>query len=227
MATKRREQTWILDALAGIGGWDILHPGVQGILEELGYFHGDVERVFSKVGAASMYAKAWGTTAREIEKKAEYAEKRGWKTAARDYYARACLLYGRARYSYFRDDPRKMMFNEKVNKCFEKVMAYNATPIERVALDFEGKKIYATLHLNGSKTKSPGLILGPGMDMFKEDWYRGVEKFFLPRGFVCLAIDGPGQGETLTMGCKVTVDNLRTGREDFYRLPLPAARSRS
>ncbi len=50
MTTKRREQTWILDALAGIGGWDILHPGVQAIFEELGYFHGDIERVFSKVG---------------------------------------------------------------------------------------------------------------------------------------------------------------------------------
>ena len=53
MITKRREQTWILVALAGIGGWEILHPGVQGIFEELGYFHRDIERVFSKIGATS------------------------------------------------------------------------------------------------------------------------------------------------------------------------------
>jgi hypothetical protein len=54
MTTKRREQTWVLNALDGIGGWDILHPGGHGIFEELGYFPGDIERTFSKVGAASM-----------------------------------------------------------------------------------------------------------------------------------------------------------------------------
>ena len=33
MTTKQREQTWILGAFAGIGGWDNLHPGVQAVLE--------------------------------------------------------------------------------------------------------------------------------------------------------------------------------------------------
>jgi hypothetical protein len=54
MTTKRRGQTWILGTLAGIGGWGILHLGGYGIFEELGYFRGDIERVFSKVEAASM-----------------------------------------------------------------------------------------------------------------------------------------------------------------------------
>ncbi|OGP96112.1 MAG: hypothetical protein A2157_19230 [Deltaproteobacteria bacterium RBG_16_47_11] len=72
--------------------------------------------------------------------------------------------------------------NQKMVKCFEKAMAYNPTPIERIVLDFEGKKFYANLHLNGSKKKSPGVILGPGMDMFKEDWYRAVERYVLPLG---------------------------------------------
>lgn len=215
MPTKRKSQQWVLDALAGTGGWDILHPGIRGIFEELGYYHGDVDRVFEKVKAASMYAKAWATTAQEVERKALFAERRGWRNAARDFYARACLLYGRARYSYYKDDPRKLTFNNKVIQCFEKVMALNPTPIERVSLEFEGKRIYANLHLNGLKTKSPGIVLGPGMDMFKEDWYRAIERYFLPRGFVALAIDGPGQGETLALGCKVTVDNYERAGKAF------------
>jgi pimeloyl-ACP methyl ester carboxylesterase len=215
MANLRKEQLWILDALTGIGGYDVLHPEIRGFIEEIGYYHTDLDRVFGKAKAATMYAKAWATTAREVEKKAEYAEKRGWRTAARDFYIRAVLLYGRARYSYFKDDPRKMVFNEKVVKCFEKVIAYSPTPIERVVLDFEGKKIYATLHLNGSRAKSPAVVLGPGMDMFKEDWCCTVEKHFLPRGFVALAIDGPGQGETLTGGCKVSVDNYERAGKAF------------
>ena len=109
MPTKRKSQQWVLDALAGTGGWDILHPGIRGIFEELGYYHGDVDRVFEKVKAASMYAKAWATTAQEVERKALFAERMGWKNASRDFYARACLLYGRARYSYYKDDPRKLI----------------------------------------------------------------------------------------------------------------------
>jgi len=54
MTTKRREQTWVLDALDGIGGWDILHPRGHSIFEEFGYFHGDIERAFGRVEAASM-----------------------------------------------------------------------------------------------------------------------------------------------------------------------------
>jgi len=76
MPTKRRSQQWVLDALAGTGGWDILHPGIRGIFEELGYYHGDVDRVFEKVKAASMYAKAWATTAQEVEKRPSL--QRGW-----------------------------------------------------------------------------------------------------------------------------------------------------
>jgi pimeloyl-ACP methyl ester carboxylesterase len=151
----------------------------------------------------------------EVEKKAQYADNRGWRHAAHDFYARATILYGRAYYSYYADDSRRMAFCKKMVDCFKKVIAYNPTPIERVELDFEGKKIYANLHLNGSETKSPAVVMGPGMDMFKEDWYRAVERYFLPRGFVALAIDGPGQGETLTMGCKVTVDNYEQAGKTF------------
>jgi len=215
MTTKRKGQQWILDALTKYGGWDVLHPEIRGFFEELGYFHGDIDRVFEKLKCARMYTKAWATTAQEVESKARFAEKRGWKTAARDLYARACILYARARYTYFSDDPRKMTLNEKVNQSFKKVISFNATPIERVALDFEGKKIYAILHLNDSKEKSPVVIMGPGTDMFKEDWYRAVERYYLPRGFVALSIDGPGQGETLTHGCKVSADNYDRAVKTF------------
>jgi pimeloyl-ACP methyl ester carboxylesterase len=215
MATKRKGQQWILNTFAGVMGREVLHPGGRGMTEEYGYCHGDMDRVNEKLKSGSMFTKAWATTAQEVETRAEVFEKRGWKPAALDAYLRACLLYGKARYTYFSDDPRKVLFSEKLNECFDKVISYNRTPIERITLDFEGKNIFANLHLNGSKAKSPALVMGPGTDLFKEEWYRIVEQYFLPKGFVALSIDGPGQGESLTRGCKVSWDNYDRAVKTF------------
>ncbi|MFQ5914807.1 MAG: alpha/beta hydrolase family protein [Nitrospinota bacterium] len=208
MTTKRAGQRWVLDALVAVGGWDILHPEIRGIFEELGYYHSDVDRVFSKVGSTLHFARAWATTAQEVERKARWAERRGFRTAARDYYHRATLLYGRAQYGFFGDDPRKSYFHAKLVSCYGKVIRYTpGVRIERVALPFEGKSIHAILFVPPGEGPFPCIMLGPGMDMFKEDWHAAYMKYYLPRGFAALAIDGPGQGETLLHGCKVTVDN--------------------
>ena len=104
MATQRQGQRWVLDALVATGGFDVLHPEVRGIFEEIGYYHSDIDRVFGKVGSTLHFPRAWGETAQEIERKAIWAERKGFPLAARDYYARAMLLYGRAQYSYFGND---------------------------------------------------------------------------------------------------------------------------
>jgi len=58
MATQRQGQRWILDALVGMGGWDVLHPEIRGIFEEIGYYHSDVDRVFKKVGSTPHFPRA-------------------------------------------------------------------------------------------------------------------------------------------------------------------------
>lgn len=215
MATQRSGQRWVLDALVTLGGWDILHPEVRGFFEELGYYHSDVDRVFGKVGSTLHFARAWGTTAQEVERKARWAEERGFKGAARDFYARAMLLYGRAQYGFYGDDPRKRAFHQKLVHCFNKVADYDPTPFERVELPFEGKKLYAIFALPGGDGPHPCVILGPGMDMFKEDWVAAMKRYFLPRGFACLSIDGPGQGESLLNGLKCTLDNYERAGSTF------------
>ncbi len=217
MATQRQGQRWVLDALVATGGFDVLHPEVRGIFEEIGYYHSDIDRVFSKVGSTLHFPRAWGETAQEIERKAIWAERKGFSLAARDYYARAMLLYGRAQYSYFQNDVRKRRFQRKVTACHAKVAKHTKEArIRRVEIPFEkGKKIFGIFYTPPGKGPFPCVVLGPGMDMFKEDWHAVILRHYIPRGFAALAMDGPGQGETLTFGCKVDATNYERAGSKF------------
>lgn len=213
--TRGRSQRWVLDTLLGMGGWDVLHPEAQGFFEELVYNHADAARVFAQVKSGVMFPKAWSLTAAELKRKGEHYEKRGLSRAARDLYARAAVCYGRAQYSYYRDDERKRRFHAKMVECYRRVMDLNPTPIERVEIPFEGKTLYAVLHLPARSGKFPAVILGPGMDMFKEDWHNIAQTYYKERGLACLAIDGPGQGESLLNGLKVDVTNYERAGSAF------------
>ncbi|MFQ5911800.1 MAG: alpha/beta hydrolase [Nitrospinota bacterium] len=202
------QQSWVMDAfLASGGGWSILHPEAEGIFEELGYNHTDIVRVVSRTKAAKMFPKAWSLTAAEVARKANNYEERGFCLAARDLYRRAAQLYGRAQYGYFFDHPLKTHFHVQMVQCYEKCARFNPTPVERVQFLAEGKTVYAVYHGTGSSGKSPACLLFPGMDMFKEDWHTMAQNYLVPRGIACLAMDGPGQGETLLHGYKVNATN--------------------
>jgi len=76
------------------------------------------------------------------------------------------------------------------------------------ALDFEGGQIFGLLHLPaGEVTGDPAVILGPGMDMIKEDYIYAAERYYTSRGIVALSIEGPGQGETRANGLTVDLTN--------------------
>lgn len=207
MATKRHGQRWILDALIGVGGWDILHPEVGPFFQQLGYNAADIARVFGQVKASGMIKDGFAAVGAEVEAKAEYWTERGYTTAAASLYNRAALLYGRTYYSYYSDDPRRAKFQNCVTRCFDRVIEQAAHHVERVKVPFEGKHVYGLFEAPKGAKAQPCLILLPGMDMFKEDWHRFISDYVVPRGWTAFAMDGPGQGESLTNGLKVNVDN--------------------
>jgi len=207
MDSMRKGQRWVLDSFLAIGGLDVLHPDAGAIFEQIGYDSNDIKRVFDPVKAGSMLPSAWSAAAREIEGRAQYWESRGCRATARRLYERATLLYARTHYSILGDDPRRARYLKKLISCFDKVIEFSAQPIERVALPFEGKHLHGILETPAGATKVPCVIMLPGMDMFKEDWHKLIEQRILPRGWAGFALDGPGQGESLTKGLKMTLDN--------------------
>ena len=206
--TQRSEgQRWVLDTLLGTGGFDVLHPGAEFFITQIGYDASDFRRVMDQAQAGIMVRDRFGRVAMELEKKAQHHAAEGHATTARRLYHRAALLYGRAFYSYYSDDPRRGRYQNACNRCFAEVMAATPHTMERVELPFEGKTAYGLFEAPAGAARAPCLVMLPGMDMFKEDWHQTIEQHVLPRGWTAFAFDGPGQGESLTRGLKVGRDN--------------------
>ncbi|WP_327068448.1 alpha/beta hydrolase [Kitasatospora sp. NBC_01250] len=209
MTIRSTGQSWALDIALAQGGFDALHPEAKGTLEQLGHDHTDFDKVFDLVRSGVMLPKAWATVAGQAEERAAHHERGGFAQTAADLYVRACVMWGRAQYSIFdAADPRKLAFRARANHCVERLGALRGNRVRRVELDFEGGRIFGLLHLPAGEVQgAPAVILGPGMDMIKEDYIYAAERYYTSRGMVALSIEGPGQGETRANGLTVDLTN--------------------
>lgn len=209
MTTRAAGQSWSLDIALAQGGFDALHPEAKGTLEQLGHDHTDFDKVFALVKSGAMLPKAWATVAGQAEERAAHHERNGFARTAADLYLRAAVMWGRAQYSVFdAADPRKAAYRERTDHCVERLGALRGGRVRRVVLDFEGGEIFALLHLpEGEVCGAPAVILGPGMDMIKEDYLFAAERYYTSRGMVALSIEGPGQGESRAGGVTVDLTN--------------------
>ncbi|MEG8178362.1 alpha/beta hydrolase [Nocardia terpenica] len=225
MTERSNRQGWVLDIALAQGGFDALHPEAKGTLEMLGHDHTDFDRVFELVRSGAMLPKAWSTIAGQAEQRAAHHERNGFARTAADLYTRAAVMWGRAQYSIFdATDPRKQAFRDRTNHCVERIGELRGNTVRRVELDFDGHRLYALLHLPARPVRdAPAVILGPGMDMIKEDYIYAAERFYTSRGIVALSIEGPGQGETRANGLPVDLTNYERaiGRYLDYLADLP------
>jgi hypothetical protein len=209
MTTRSTGQSWALDIALAQGGFDALHPGAKGTLEQLGHDHTDFDKVFDLVRSGAMLPKAWATVAGQAEERGAHHGRNGFAQTAADLYVRAAVMWGRAQYSVFDAAvPRKAAFRKHANHCVERLGTLRGGRVRRVVLDFEGKQIYGLLHLPpGEVREAPAVILGPGIDMIKEDYIYAADRYYAPRGIVALSIEGPGQGESRAGGLTVDLTN--------------------
>ena len=225
MTVRSTGQNWALDIALAQGGFDALHPQAKGTMEQFGHDHTDFDKVFALVQSGAMLPKAWATVAGQAEERAAHHERGGFAQTAADLYVRAAVMWGRAQYSIFdTSDPRKLAFREHANHCVDRIGALRDGRVRRVVLDFEGGQIFALLHLPaGEVTAAPAVILGPGMDMIKEDYIYAAERYYTSRGMVALSIEGPGQGETRANGVTVDLTNYERaiGRYIDHLASLP------
>lgn len=225
MTIRSTDQRWSLDIALAQGGFDALHPGAKGTMEQLGHDHTDFDKVFALVKSGAMLPKAWATVAAQAQTRAAHYEADGFARTASDLYERAAVMWGRAQYSIFdAGDSRKVAFRARANHCVERLGALRGGRVRRVVLDFEDGQIFGLLHLPaGPVAGAKAVILGPGMDMIKEDYIHAAERYYTSRGMVALSIEGPGQGETRSNGLTVTLTNYERaiGRYIEYLATLP------
>jgi hypothetical protein len=219
------EQNWSLDIALAQGGFDALHPGGKATMEQLGHDTTDFDKVFAQVHSGAMLPKAWSVVAAEAEERARHHERHGFARTASDLYLRAAVMFGRAQYSIFDSaDARKAALRERCDFCVDRLADLRGNTVRRVALDFDGGTIFGLLHLPaGAVANAPAVILGPGMDMIKEDYIQAAERYYTSRGVVALSIEGPGQGETRSRGLTVGLDAYERAIETYadYLSALP------
>lgn len=209
MTIRSTGQSWALDIALAQGGFDALHPAAKGTMMELGHDATDFDKVFSLVQSGAMLPRAWATIAMQAQERARHHEARGYTRTAADLYTRAAVMFGRAQYSIFDGtDPRKQMLREHCDDAVDRLAALRGGVVRRVTIPFEGKTLYGLLHLPTVPVQNaPAVILGPGMDMIKEDYIQIAERYYTSRGVVALSIEGPGQGLTRAEGLTVDLDN--------------------
>lgn len=210
-----KSQRWIADRFFRLMGrscffWDNPEEAVgAGIGRGANYF--DLKDTAARIKCLDEYPKENIRTAGRLEKLGTREEDAGHRETACDYYYRACHFYVNAAWGIFDSDNEELAWlTDKIRLTFDKVIRYNRYPMERVEIPFEGRSLPGVLTLTPERKKAPTILLVPGMDLHKENLTNHLNNAYVARGMNTLAIDGPGQGESLLR--KIWVDEENYGR---------------
>ncbi len=199
------EQRWLLDAVIKLTGpeWDqsrltyMMAPCSPDTQSAFAGLHSSIKKYDD---IAPEMTKA----ARRMEIKAKQAQQQGYSITAGDYFFTAAVLYGGAQWPILDNTPFNLALGEKKNECYGEYMKLAGHHVEKVEVPCQGKTLPGYLHLppgySADSGPLPCLLMINGMDGIKEFSVSSSADRFLQRGFACLALDGPGQGECLTRG---------------------------
>ncbi len=154
------------------------------------------ERLKLRQHEPNAWFEEWGAMGALLEGKAIEAEKAGRKHTAGDYYLRAGnYLYNAER--FLRPGPEKRTAGERAFRSYHAGIRLRHPNIERVEVPYEGTTLPALFMKAAVTGRAPTVVIVNGMDNCKEMsiFFAGLE--FARRGMHTLALDGPGQGETL------------------------------
>ena len=209
-ARRFREQKWLLDSVISTVGldWDLLRmavtvapSGFEGL--------GDWAVIANSAKRFDEISPAFRAGGERRERRAREAEDRGETVSARESYLIAAFYFGIAQWPIDEDNALNTELNARKIAAYTKFAAMSHPPIERADMPMGERTIPGWLHKPvGVEPPYPVVVMLPGMDTFKEQLVWAYGDKTVERGMAALAIDGPGQSESLINGLKVTADNF-------------------
>lgn len=157
------------------------------------------ERLRVRQDEPDAWREEWCAMGARLETVADAAEAAGHKMSAGSYYLRAGMYY----FTGERFIPPGELKRETGRKAIElqtRGILWRYPNIEKIEVPFEGKTLPALfMKAPGVSMRAPTVVVFDGMDNCKEMsvLFAGLE--FAARGWHTLAIDGPGQGESLRL----------------------------
>ncbi|MGA0114630.1 MAG: alpha/beta hydrolase family protein [Burkholderiales bacterium] len=155
------------------------------------------EKLKTRQGEPEAWQQEWCAMAAQVEKTADAAAARGLDRTAGNYYLRAGNYYYTGE-RFIPPGEAKATVGRKAYRCYREGLTRRHPEIEFVEVPYEGKTLPALfMKAPGVSLRAPTVVIFNGMDNCKEMSviFAGLE--FARRGMHTLAIDGPGQGETL------------------------------
>jgi len=197
------EPTWI-DHFPGNFMWSNATLVCKGMAPYGAVAPAEIDRIGERLrargtGDPDAWWQEWCAMAGQLEKVADEAAAEGRHRTAGNCYLRAGNYY----YTGERFVPpgeRKLEVYRKALRCYQEGLKRRHRNIEFVEVPYEGKTLPAYFMTAPDTTgRAPTVVLFDGMDNCKEMsvLFAGLE--FARRGMHTLAIDGPGQGETLRL----------------------------
>ena len=157
------------------------------------------ERLKSRQSEPDAWREEWCAMAARLEKVADQAVAEGRQHTAGNYYLRAGMYYFTGeRFIY--PGQQKLEVGRKSLQCQRAGLERRYPNMEFVEVPFEGATLPAIfMKAPGVTGPAPTVVVFDGMDNCKEMsiLFNGLE--FAARGWHTLAIDGPGQGESLRL----------------------------
>ena len=166
---------------------------------------------------------AWVANADVHAELARTAEGEGNALTAGESWLRAALSYHFAKFVWMVDLERHRQTSEKAVDAHRRALTFLDPTAERLEIPFEGHTIYGNLRIPAGVGRPPLVILVPGLDSTKEEFFH-VEELFLRRRMATFSMDGPGQGETgYTVPIRADYEaavapvlDLLCGRDEFH-----------
>lgn len=137
---------------------------------------------------------AWCETAKLHAELAREAEQIGRQRTAGEAWLRAALAYHFAKFVWVLDEERSRAAADRAVQALRRAHRHLDESAERLEAPLDGHAVVANLRRPPGADRPPLVVLVPGLDSTKEEFFR-FEDFFLTRGMATLSLDGPGQGE--------------------------------
>ena len=206
-----REQRWMVDALIAANGPEFDQPRSMIYSAPAGFEAlAEFALVNPRIKKFADMHREYAIAARRREARAAAFAAEGRAIAARESYFIAAQFWACARWPRFAVDELHRAATERLNACFAAYAALAPHTVERVEIPFGEQALPAWLHLPAGPRPAAGwpvVVYLPGMDNNKEQMVALYGDRMLERGVAILAVDGPGQAESVVRGIHVTAAN--------------------
>jgi len=160
-----------------------------------GIDYNDFVRTTARIENWDEWLDEWCETGERHLDLAREAEQAGRRLTAGEAFVRAALCFHFAKYVWVLDGERNRAATERAREALYEAHRLLDPSAERLEAPLDGGAVVANLRRPPEVGKAPLVIMIPGLDSTKEEFFN-FEQVFIDRGLATLSLDGPGQGET-------------------------------